>query len=183
MKLFYENGYHATGNADVLSEAGANSGSMYYFFTTKQDLLLAVLDTYAEMMQGEVFEPAFAQTRNPIKRVMAVMAGYRMLLESTQCERGCPIGNLALEVDDMPEVREKIAMNFDNWCAVVESCFRQAKHRFPRGTDFAALSRFVLTAMEGGIMQARAYRSLEPFDACIDRLADYIKRLMKAKQA
>lgn len=180
-KLFYENGYHATGVAEVLRQADAGSGSMYFFFRSKEDLLLAVLDTYADRMQAEVFEPAFKQTRDPIKRVLAVVAGYRILLESTQCKRGCPIGNLALEVDDMPEVRERIAVNFDNWCAVVAECFRKAGYRFPRNTDVTALSRFVLTAMEGGIMQARAYRSIEPFDACIDQLTRYIKLLTKTK--
>ncbi len=182
MKLFYEQGYHATGLAEILRDANARSGSLYHFFASKEDLLLAVLDGYAEHMHAEVFEPARAMTRDPIEQVFAVMGGYRRLLESTDCTRGCPIGNLALEADDVPAVREKVAMNFDNWCAAVEEILRAAGGRFRRGTDVKALSRFVLTTMEGGIMQARAYRSLSPFDACIEQLRQHMNQLMKVRE-
>jgi hypothetical protein len=43
--------------------------------------------------------------------------------------------------------------------------------------DCASLSRFVLTVMEGGVMQARAHRSLVPFDASVEHLRAYFKLL------
>ncbi|MCH9003139.1 MAG: TetR/AcrR family transcriptional regulator, partial [Planctomycetes bacterium] len=39
------------------------------------------------------------------------------------------------------------------------------------------LATFILTVMEGGVMQARAHRSLEPFDASVAMLKDYLDRL------
>ena len=33
--------------------------------------------------------------------------------------------------------------------------------------------------MEGGVMQARAYQSLEPFDAAVTQLRDYFDRLVQ----
>ena len=44
--------------------------------------------------------------------------------------------------------------------------------------DRGKLSKFVLTVMEGGVMQARAHGSIEPFDACVEQLRDYFDRLM-----
>ena len=41
--LFWKHGYASTGIAQILKEADAGSGSLYYFFPTKEDLLLAVL--------------------------------------------------------------------------------------------------------------------------------------------
>ena len=32
--------------------------------------------------------------------------------------------------------------------------------------------------MEGGVMQARAYQTLEPFDASFNQLRDYFERLL-----
>ena len=43
-QLFHEQGYHATGVATILREAGVNPGSMYHFFSSKDDLLLKVLE-------------------------------------------------------------------------------------------------------------------------------------------
>ena len=38
--LFWKHGYASTGIAQILKEADAGSGSLYYFFPTKEDLLL-----------------------------------------------------------------------------------------------------------------------------------------------
>lgn len=43
-ELFYAQGYAATGMADILKKARANSGSFYFFFESKEKLLDAVLD-------------------------------------------------------------------------------------------------------------------------------------------
>ena len=41
--LFWKNGYAGTGLAEILESAEAKPGSFYYFFKTKEELLLAVL--------------------------------------------------------------------------------------------------------------------------------------------
>jgi AcrR family transcriptional regulator len=94
-QLFLVKGYEGTGIAEILREAGVNSGSLYYFFRTKEELLLAVLDWYVEGLRPFVIDPAFSSTEDPIERVFAVLAGYRMMLQMTDCRQGCPIGNLA----------------------------------------------------------------------------------------
>ena len=42
--LFLEKGYEASGMAEILHRANVNSGSFYYFFRSKEDLLGAVLE-------------------------------------------------------------------------------------------------------------------------------------------
>jgi hypothetical protein len=39
---------------------------------------------------------------------------------------------------------------------------------------------FVLTVMEGGVMQSRTHRTLEAFDASVAMLRDYFARLEKS---
>ena len=48
MELFWLKGYASTSIADILSRSQVNSGSLYYFFPGKQDVLLAVLDAYRD---------------------------------------------------------------------------------------------------------------------------------------
>ncbi|HWL94793.1 MAG TPA: TetR/AcrR family transcriptional regulator [Phycisphaerae bacterium] len=179
MRLFHEQGYAATGVSTILREAGVNSGSLYYFFPSKEALLDGVLDRYMELLWPEVIDPAFAQTSDTIERVFAVLTGYRQMLVITNCTMGCPIGNLALELSDTyPAVREKIKGLFEAWCAAIRKCLDEAGDRLPTYVDRAGLSRFVLTVMEGGLMQARTHRTLEPYDASVAHLRGYVDQLL-----
>lgn len=179
-RLFWRKGYNATSVAEILEAADANSGSLYNFFPTKQDLLLAVLDWYVENLDPEIVEPAREATDDPIERVFAILGGYRQALLQTDLTFGCPIGSLALELHEPdPPVRERLALNFDGWCDAVRGCFEQARDRLPPDADPDALSRLVLSVMEGGVMQARTHRSIEPFDASVRELRSYIDRLQR----
>jgi hypothetical protein len=93
---------------------------------------------------------------------------------------GCPIGNLALEVaDDNAHARALIHQNFENWAKAVKKWIDDAGDRLPRRLDRAQLARFVLTVMEGGIMQARAAGSLAPFDDSVAQLRSYFDALQE----
>lgn len=178
MELFAAKGYGSTSVADILQAAGAGSGSLYHFFPGKQDLLLAVLDTYHEGIYPMLLDPAWKGVDDPVERVFALLDCYRDMLVSSDCLYGCPIGNLALEIHEPdPPVRERLAANFSAWTGAIEACFREASSRFPPGTDFGALAIFVLTTMEGGVMLSRTYRNLEPFDRAVGQLRRHVETL------
>lgn len=179
MILFLRHGYNATAIKHILQEADANSGSLYYFFPTKEDLLLGVLDRYVDLLWPIVIQPVFDRITDPVERVFGVLDGYRRMLQYTECKQGCPIGNLALELCDTHEnVRQLVALNFTNWKKAIEQCLDEAQDRLPEHVDRAQLASFILTVMEGGVMQARAYRTLEPFESNIAMLRDYLERLI-----
>ena len=179
-ELFLSKGYEASSVADVLARAEVNSGSLYYFFKTKEQLLLAVLDEYVDLLEPMVLRPAFERVNDPLDRVFAVLAGYRQMLVMSDCRLGCPIGNLALEMSEKSEaVREKIALNFRNWRKAIRQCLVDARDRLPPNLDRHKLAAFILTVMEGGVMQARVHRSLEPFDASVATLKDDMDRLVE----
>jgi AcrR family transcriptional regulator len=184
LMLFAEKGYGSTSVADILKAAGANAGSLYHAFPTKQDLLLAVLETYRQGISPMLLQPAWRGVEDPIERVFALLGAYRRMLEASDCLYGCPIGSLALELHEPdPPVREGLAVNFVGWVDHVQACFEAAGDRLPAGTDMRRLAVFVLTIMEGGVMQARTHRSLETFDAGVDCLRDYLCRLEQAASA
>jgi TetR/AcrR family transcriptional regulator, transcriptional repressor for nem operon len=181
MQLFWEKGYNSTSIADVLHTAKVNSGSLYYFFPGKSDLLAAVLDMYQEGIRPMLIEPAWAGVSDPVERIFALLARYRKSLVDTDCFYGCPIGSLALELHEPdPAVRERLAKNFTAWIAAVEECLLQAKARLATDLNRRELAQFVLTTMEGGVMQARTFRDIEYFDAAVRQLRQYFKRLEPA---
>jgi AcrR family transcriptional regulator len=181
MQLFFEKGYGSTSVADILKEAGANSGSLYHVFPTKQDLLLAVLEAYRDGIVPMLLNPAWEKVADPIERVFALLAAYRRMLVDTDCLYGCPIGSIALELHEPdPPVRELLAVNFEGWARHVEECLVAAGDRLPGDISRKALSVLVLTVMEGGVMQSRTHRTLDAFDASVAGLRDYFDRLQSA---
>jgi len=176
--LFWERGYSATGLADILDRAGARSGSFYHFFRSKEDLLHAVLDLYVQALQPVIIDPAIRAGNDGITRVFAILDGYRRSLIDTNCTYGCPIGRLALEIEPSnAAAMDLIAKNFASWTTAVEGLLLQERERFRPETDFRGLAQFVLTVMEGGVMQARARRDIEPFDASVHQLRQYLALL------
>ena len=181
MQLFAAKGYQSTSVADLLQYANAHSGSFYHFFPTKQDLLLAVLQAYRDGIESMLLAPAWDGIDDPIAKVFALLAVYRGALDGSGCLYGCPIGSLALEIHEPdPPVRELLSANFSGWVRHIQSCLDAARHRLPRAIDTHQLAVFVLTTMEGGVMQARTHRTLAAFDASVASLRDYFDRLHAA---
>ena len=182
-RLFHEQGFHATGISTILREAGVNSGSLYHFFDSKDALLVGVLEYYTRLLHPVVMSPVEHAAADGIERVFVLLKNYRDGLASLDFRMGCPIGNLALEVaDDNAAARALIVANFENWAANVRAWLETARDRLPRGTDLASLSRFILTVMEGGMMQARAARDIGPMDQSIDHLRAYFALMLARAQ-
>jgi AcrR family transcriptional regulator len=179
--LFWERGYAGTSMAELLEHARVNSGSFYHFFESKEALLRAVLQGYREGLHPVVVAPAFASTDDPIERIFAILEGYRGRILATQCQYGCPLGRLALEID--PENRPAhslIADNFHAWIGAVRECLEQARPLLPESQDVEALATYVLAVMEGGVMLSRSYGSVEPFDRTVAQLREHFRLLVGA---
>jgi TetR/AcrR family transcriptional regulator, transcriptional repressor for nem operon len=178
--LFWKHGYSSTGIAQILKEADAGSGSLYYFFPTKEDLLLAVLEWYRENLWSQVVQPVFDRVTDPIERIFGILDAYRRGLLMTSYQHGCPIGNLALELaDSHPAARELLAVNFTGWRKAIEQCLAESADRLPETLDREQLALFVLTTMEGAVMLARSYKDIAPYDAAVTQLRDYFDRLRR----
>ena len=178
-QLFHEQGFHATGIATLVREAGINPGSLYHFFESKDAVLLGVLEFAIGYLSPAVMEPVERRTQDPIERVFALLAQYREGMLRNGCRMGCPIGNLALEVSDgNAAARGLIHLNFENWASRVEKWLMDAGERLPPDLDRRRLARFILTVMEGGLMQARAANSLAPFDDSVAVLREHMSLLL-----
>jgi AcrR family transcriptional regulator len=182
--LFWEKGFNSTSVADILSRSQVNSGSLYHFFPSKQDVLVGVLQAYRDGISEMLLSPAWDGIDDPLEKIFALLAHYRWQLVETDCLYGCPIGSLALELHEPdPIVRELLALNFANWTGAVEARLVEAGARLPADLDRRALAEFIMTAMEGGVMQARTYRDVAFFDRNVAAIRDHLAMLMERAKA
>jgi AcrR family transcriptional regulator len=181
MELFGLKGFNSTSVADILSRTQLNSGSLYHVFPGKQDVLIGVLEAYRNGIDEMLLMPAWAGVADPIERIFALLDAYRCMIVESDCTYGCPIGSLSLELHEPdPKVRALLAENFRAWTRAIERCLAEAGDRLTPELDRAALAEFVLTTMEGGVMQARTYRDVAFFDRAVASLRVHFNMLENA---
>jgi TetR/AcrR family transcriptional regulator, cholesterol catabolism regulator len=81
-RLFARRGFHATSMRDIAKAVDMLSGSIYYHFNSKQEMLLAV---YAEGARriGDLVDAAAARESDPWKRLEAASAAHLNALSIT----------------------------------------------------------------------------------------------------
>ena len=174
-ELFWRQGYAQTGVNEIIQQAKATSGYFYHFFPTKEDLLLAVVNHVAEVFETEVFSSASNETADVVERLFAILENYRRLLLERGFTFASPMGSLAAEVsENYPPVRARLAEIQTAWTERIEQLLMNSGEPLLDGVDHAAVAGFVMSVVEGAVLQARVARSLDPFDASIGELRNYL---------
>lgn len=94
-QLFRENGYSYTTMADIGQACGLLKGSIYYYFSSKEELMLQVLISDHEYMKSNVYSLAYAK-QLPDKECLSQVL---QALESCyfNAPGGCLMANIGLE--------------------------------------------------------------------------------------
>ena len=170
-RLFEAQGFDGTAVAAILSEADVNSGSLYHFFPGKEALLVAVLEKYLDTLEPALLEAADRATDDPVEKVFALLELYRGRLLVSGFSRGCPVGDLALEIGSRhADARALIGAYFRTWKAGVREWLESAGDRLPLHANRQALAAHVLAVMQGGVMQARIAGAIDAFDDAVSQL-------------
>ncbi len=177
-ELFSRKGYGQTGVSEIMELAEATTGSFYHFFPAKEDLLLAVLDHVGETLESETFVQADQGAEDPIGKIFLVFGWYRRTLLVHDFALGSPVGTLAAELSEShPQVRSKLGTLFRGSMDRIEGFLREAGSRLPRNLDKAGLAQFIVATIEGAFIEARAEHSIEPFDAAVAQMKNYLRQL------
>jgi TetR/AcrR family transcriptional repressor of nem operon len=112
MELIHTRSYSAVGVQEICQHAEVNKGSFYYFFESKQDLLVAALDQRLEMLNEHLLDVAFDLELSPLAQISNFLKLASQQLGTQHSDGqicGCPVGNLAAELSSCDEVvRAKI---------------------------------------------------------------------------
>ncbi len=112
--LFYMQSYAAVGVAAICKEAGVSKGSFFHFFSSKQDLALAVLDQFSRQLGATLVADSLASSLPPFERldqfILMLYEAQKSYVDETGHLPGCPFGNMAMEQATQNEVlRKKVA--------------------------------------------------------------------------
>jgi AcrR family transcriptional regulator len=72
VKVFATKGYHDTKVDDIVSESNTSKGSFYFYFPSKQDIFLALSDTFADLLESRLTQ-AMEKESHGIKQMDAAL--------------------------------------------------------------------------------------------------------------
>jgi len=172
-RCFLERGYNNSGIEAILQAAGVPKGSFYYYFGSKEDFGLQVLNRFADGVR-ENFERCLGQEHlSPLGRLRCYFEEVCVRLESQQCRNGCLVGNLSQELADQSEAfRSRLEEIFEEIRDRYAECLRLAQEagELSADLDVDALAEFCLASWQGAILRAKAARSIRPIRTFIDLL-------------
>lgn len=168
-ELIHDRGYASVSVADICSSAGLKKGSFYHFFPSKLELVLETIDQFAagqrEAVRSMIAGPGSA--REKLSQMFAAASGgNKQCQEDCGAIRGCPIGNLALEMAHRePAIALKLKQVFNQWRAGVESVLQAgvASGEFELD-DPRAVAESLIAFVEGSILLAKATGDTAVFD-------------------
>ncbi len=168
-ELFLQKGYHSTTMADLGEASGLLKGSMYHYFTSKEDLMKQVLEKAHLTFKEQVFSIAF-HTERPPKESLQVML-EKMEQYFFQGAGGCLMGNIGLETAATPTSFTIVIHSFfEEWIEVFTHLFKSTYEE----NQARQLAKQSLADMQGALMLSCIFRDKTYFTNCCSKILTLI---------
>lgn len=178
-RCFLEKGYSNTGIEGVLQTAGVPKGSFYYYFGSKEDFGLQVLDRFGGELRANVERFLGDANLRPLERFRLYFEDVCTRLEQKDCRHGCLAGNLSQELADQSEAfRLRLAEIFGGILDRYTEVLKEAQEAGELAPDHNVreLAEFCLSSWQGAILRAKAARSTQPIRTFIKILFGTVLR-------
>jgi TetR/AcrR family transcriptional repressor of lmrAB and yxaGH operons len=156
-RLLRDQGYAATGRAQLLAESGVSNGSLYHHFPGgMEELAEAALEA-----SGQAVADALREALEGASSTAAGVCRFLDMAQGSVAEAdypGCPVAPTALESPSIsPRLRVVAARCFDQWESLIAARLRAdgwPEHSVPETASA------VLALIEGALLLARVTRQL-----------------------
>ena len=177
-RLMHVRGYHNTSVDDVLRASGVGKGNFYYHFRSKEELGYAILDQIIVAFLERALAPCFADAEGaPLAQIRCFLDRVLEAQRRSNCVGGCVMGNLASELSDVHEgFRARLATLFMAWHARLAEALTEARRRgdVTAACEPEAVARFVVAALEGGILLTKVSKDIRVMEQCVSELMRYL---------
>ncbi|MGH8547441.1 MAG: TetR/AcrR family transcriptional regulator [Methylococcales bacterium] len=160
LELIYQRSYADVGVQSLCKHAGIKKGNFYYYFASKQDLLVQALEGRAEELK-RMLAPVFDKNVPASNRIESLFEQIYLDQKSYQNKtgrvRGCFFGNMALELSTQDErVRKRVDAILQALVTLVEETLQELVENgeLPE-IDTASSAQAVVAFLEGVILFAK----------------------------
>ncbi|WP_231037881.1 TetR/AcrR family transcriptional regulator [Pectinatus frisingensis] len=180
-ELIHTNGYNMTSVSDIMQAAQIGKGQFYYYFESKQELGLTVIDYCFKKWQNRVIKENLATAAPPEEKIDKMLLCTIDIHQKNAGKCGCFFGNLAIELSGHNELfREKIYQMFAEWTKyltiVIDELRQNTALPIPIQSDILAQS--IVAMLEGGIMLMKNKQDITP----LINAANMVRKMLGIKE-
>ena len=177
--LFNQKGIAGTSMNDIMEATGLTKGGLYGNFQSKDKIAEAAFDYAVESVWSEV-SVRTKLIEHTLDKLKAVVYFYKERVFTPPVEGGCPIMNTAVEADNNhPALQKKVKEALDFWRYKIKISLEKGKEKgeVKPETDSEEFATLFIATLEGGILLARSYNQIEPFNITSRHLINMIEQL------
>jgi len=160
MAMLLRQGFNNLGIAEILAATSVPRGSFYYYFKSKEDFALQVVDLYMHEVHAGLEHCLGDQSRAPMDRVRHF---FELTEQKYRSEGylGCLLGGLGQELSGVSELfRGKVEQCLAEIGRQIAVCLQEALERgdLPEHTDPLQLAELLVNCWEGAALRTRLRR-------------------------
>jgi len=164
-RLFYAQGYNATGIQQIIDEAGVSKGTFYTHFRSKDELGLEYMrKRHADEMNH--LKEVLAGVKDPRKRYFYFNTMMRDWMVETGF-RGCAFSNMAAEVTDgKSPIRKEAKYHYEAFRAVIRDMIEEliaSDAKYKRLDAQEVTDSFMLITI-GALTNSEIYQDTWPYE-------------------
>ncbi len=180
-RLINERGFAHTSVDDVITAAGLSGKShFYHYFPSKEALGYEVLERQFSRFEERGLAILREPMIDPLDRLLLFIDTMVALQREREGRNGSPFGNLAGELADSHEgFRRRLDVVFDQWAQQLQSLLWELRDRLVADVDTARLSRFIVAALEGGMLMTRVKRDADVMFGIGEDLKEYLSTRLR----
>ena len=174
--LFNTKGYKSTSLSDITAATGLTKGAIYRHFANKESLEIEV---FQKMMQAifVTLNEKIKVENNTRDKLFCVLNLFQSYITNPLIIGGCPLLNVAVEVDDTNlELKNKAKKALSVFRESVERIIINGKTHKQVGAlvNEKLVATVLISTLEGGVMMSKLQNSNSDIDIVVSHLKNWI---------
>jgi TetR/AcrR family transcriptional regulator, transcriptional repressor for nem operon len=177
--LMLSKGYPATTVDGICKKAKVSKGSFYHFFSSKEDLGVALLEWYYQKESEHMFIGKFNDVKDPTQK-MFEFVDHMEKNSKKFWGNGCLLTNLGMEmVETNPKIQTEVSGIFKKLDRRLQKLFAPSTGKKSAKGSPSELTEQFIVMLEGTIVLARIHKDWSIVNRGMKNFKNHLKLLYK----
>lgn len=166
--LIIQKGVKETSLKDIAAEVGISKGTLYYYYSAKEDIIYDIADSHMQKITDELIAMIDDMNHELAPEEIFKTLFEKIVLAETRGKLNLYLISSAITNNE--SLRSRFNDRYEEWRKALEDGTRKVLSN--KGIDYRVLSYFLLAALDGLIIQRLLGAKNIPFDDIAKLLAN-----------